>query len=169
MQLNHENSNFVKKEFPITLLCDNVNKPYNIGSLFRVCDALGLKEIVFCNTKVSIPSKKIRKTSRSTEKYVPFRHVDNIVDYLLPLKESHQIIALEITQNSKSLQSFSFNFDKPIVLVIGDENFGVSNRVLEIANTIIHIDMFGNNSSMNVVQAANIAIYEMTKQFNQLT
>ena len=35
---------------------------------------------------------------------------------------------------------------------------------LRNGNHIIHIDMYGQNSSMNVVQATNIALYEMTKQ-----
>lgn len=168
MQLTHETTKFNKKEYPIIVLCDNVNNAPNIGSLFRVCDAFGIQELVFCNTKILIPSRKMLKTSRATEKYVPFKHIDDMVDYLLPLKETHQIIALEITENSKSLQDFKFDFKKPIVLVIGDENFGISEQVLNIADTIIHIDMFGENSSMNVVQATNIAVYEMTKQFNNL-
>lgn len=168
MQLTHETTKFKKKKFPIILLCDHVNNAPNIGSLFRISDAFGVQELVFCNTKILIPSRKMQKTSRTTEKYVSFKHITDMSEYLLSLKETHQIIALEITKNSLSLQHHSFNFDKPVVLVIGDENFGVSNKVLEIADSIVHIDMFGDNSSMNVVQATNIALYEMTKQFNKL-
>ena len=52
------------------------------------------------------------------------------------------------------------------MLVIGDENFGVSDNILSISDAIIHIDMFGQNSSMNVVQATSIALYQITKQLN---
>ena len=48
--------------------------------------------------------------------------------------------------------------------MVGDENFGVSDDVLKLSDVVIHIDMFGQNSSMNAVQAANIALYEITKQ-----
>ena len=51
-----------------------------------------------------------------------------------------------------------------MVLVIGDENFGISESILKQSDAVIHIDMFGHNSSMNVVQATNIALYEITKQ-----
>ncbi|MEJ6791494.1 MAG: adenylyl-sulfate kinase, partial [Lacinutrix sp.] len=48
--------------------------------------------------------------------------------------------------------------------IIGDENFGISESILKQCDTTIHINMFGQNSSMNVVQATNIALYEITKQ-----
>ena len=49
-------------------------------------------------------------------------------------------------------------------MIVGDENFGISEAVLKVSDTIIHINMFGQNSSMNVVQATTIALYEITKQ-----
>jgi tRNA G18 (ribose-2'-O)-methylase SpoU len=105
------------------------------------------------------------KTSRATEKVVNFELQKDAVLVIKKLKqENHQIISLEITSNSKPLHQVQFNSDKPIVLVVGDENFGVSNDILKLSDSIIHVDMFGQNSSMNVVQAANIALYEITKQ-----
>ena len=80
----------------------------------------------------------------------------------------YQIISLEITTTSQPIYNFKFSTKKPIVLVIGDENFGVSEAILNQSNAIIHIDMFGKNSSMNVVQATNIALYEITKQLSSV-
>ena len=75
-----------------------------------------------------------------------------------------QIISLEITKTSRPIHSFKFQREQPIALIIGDENFGVSEDILNQSNTLIHIEMFGQNSSMNVVHATNIALYEITKQ-----
>ncbi|HCY81920.1 MAG TPA: RNA methyltransferase, partial [Xanthomarina gelatinilytica] len=47
------------------------------------------------------------------------------------------------------------------------ENFGISETVLTLSDAIIHINMFGQNSSMNVVQATSIALYEITKQVSK--
>lgn len=165
MQLTHDSTNFKKQKFPIILLCENVSNAPNIGSLFRICDAFGIQEIVFNGEESEIISRKMKKTSRATEKYVPYKVISNIEHYLNEIKKVHQLIALEITNNSKSIQKYKFDFSKPIVLIIGDENFGVSENTLQHCNEVIHIDMFGENSSMNVVQAANIALYEITKQF----
>lgn len=165
MQLTHNTTTFKKQKFPIIVLCENVTNAPNIGSLFRICDAFGIQEIVFNGDESDIISRKMKKTSRATEKYVHYKVISNIELYLNKIKKEHQLIALEITNNSKSIQKYKFDFSKPIVLIVGDENFGVSDNTLQHCNEVIHIDMFGENSSMNVVQAANIALYEITKQF----
>ena len=166
MQLNHYNTNFKQQTFPITIVCQNVTNAPNIGSLFRTSDAFGIKELVFTGTEIPL-GRKMTKTSRATEKVVNYQVVEDAFGFISNLKnEGHQIISLEITDNSVALHKFSFNLKAPIVLVIGDENFGVSDQILSISDAIIHIDMFGQNSSMNVVQATSIALYEMTKQLN---
>ena len=166
MQLNHYNTNFKQQTFPITIVCQNVTNAPNIGSLFRTSDAFGIKELVFTGTEIPL-GRKMTKTSRATEKVVNYQVVEDAFGFISNLKnEGHQIISLEITDNSVALHKFSFNLKAPIVLVIGDENFGVSDQILSISDAIIHIDMFGQNSSMNVVQATSIALYQITKQLN---
>ena len=163
-QLTHYNSKFVKRSFPITLVCDNVSNITNIGSLFRIADAFGVEKLIFCGAKVQL-GRKMTKTSRATEKVVPFEIDKSATDVVLSLKENGcHIISLEITENSLPIRSIEFSKEKPMVVIIGDENFGVSQELLDLSDAIIHIDMFGQNSSMNVVQATNICLYEMTKQ-----
>jgi tRNA G18 (ribose-2'-O)-methylase SpoU len=48
-----------------------------------------------------------------------------------------------------------------MALVVGSEINGVSAEILNISNQIVHINMYGKNSSMNVVQATSIALYEI--------
>lgn len=164
MQLNHYTSKFKKQKFPITLVCDNVTNAPNIGSLFRISDAFGVQKLVLCGNDVNL-GRKMMKTSRATEKAVDFEIKPSAKEVVESLKnEGHQIIALEITKNSKPIHAFKFSKEKPIALVVGDENFGVSEDILKLSDDIIHVAMFGQNSSMNVVQATNIALYEITKQ-----
>ena len=163
MQLTHYNTNFSKCTFPITLVCDNVTNAPNIGSLFRISDAFGIEKLILCGD-ISL-GRKMTKTSRATEKIVNYEIEESPSEVVKALKtKGYQIISLEITENSKPIHSFQFLKEKPIALIIGDENFGVSADILEHSDAVIHIDMFGHNSSMNVVQATNIALYEMTKQ-----
>lgn len=164
MQRTHYNTNFKQHTFPITLICDNITNALNIGSLFRIADAFGVKELIFCGEHIALGGK-ITKTSRATEKVVKHRVNTSTVNVVSELKASgHYIVSLEITTNSKPIHEFNFPKSQAIVLVVGDENFGVSDAILKLSNAIIHIDMFGQNSSMNVVQAANIALFEITKQ-----
>ncbi|AXT20145.1 TrmH family RNA methyltransferase [Flavobacteriaceae bacterium AU392] len=165
MQLTHNTTNFIKRKFPITLICDNVTNAPNIGSLFRISDAFGIEKLIFCGETIHL-GRKMMKTSRATENVVNYELNKNIFEVVRELKaHQYQIIALEITVSSTPLHQFKLaNQKQPIALIIGDENFGISEAILNNANTVIHIDMFGQNSSMNVVQAANIALYELTKQ-----
>ncbi|NQX84686.1 MAG: TrmH family RNA methyltransferase [Flavobacteriaceae bacterium] len=164
-QLTHYNTKFRKRTFPITLVCDQVTNAPNIGSLFRTADAFGIEKLILCGNPMTF-GRKMTKTSRSTEKYVHFEIAKTALSCVEHLQsEGYQIIALEITTTSQPIHTQQFNITKPIALVIGDENYGVSESILNLSNSIIHIDMFGQNSSMNVVQATNIALYEMTKQF----
>lgn len=165
MQLNHYNTKFDQKKHNIIVVCENVTNAPNIGSLFRICDVFGVNKLVFTGKQLPIPSRKMQKTSRSTEKFVAYQKIEDIQTYIETVKNTHQIISLEITETSTPIQQHIFNYQKPIVLIIGDENFGISESILQQSETVLHINMFGNNSSMNVVQAANIALYEITKQF----
>ncbi|MBU2949222.1 TrmH family RNA methyltransferase [Tamlana agarivorans] len=164
MQLNHYNSNFEKRTFPITLVCHNVTNAPNIGSLFRVADAFGVEKIILCGQNITL-GRKMAKTSRATEKFVPFEIKDSAPEVVTTLKDAgYLIISIEITNKSVPIHNFKFSKTQPIAFVIGDENFGVSDEILNQSDAIIHIEMFGQNSSMNVVQATNIMLYEVTKQ-----
>ncbi|WP_179349172.1 TrmH family RNA methyltransferase [Winogradskyella pacifica] len=167
-QLNHYNSNFKKQTFPITVVCDNVTNAPNIGSLFRIADAFGIEKLIFCGSDIPL-GKRMTKTSRSTEKYVDYSIEDAIETQVKTLKaNNYYLIALEISENSQPITEFKLQTNQPIALILGDENFGVSEAILEQVDAIVHINMFGNNSSMNVVQATSIALYEITKQLNAI-
>lgn len=164
MQLTHYNTNFTKKQFPITLISDNVTNATNLGSLFRISDAFGVEKLILCGNNITL-GRKMAKTSRATENSVDFeicKSASKVVDDFK--SKNYQIISLEITENSSPIHLAKFSLKKPIALIIGDENFGVSEDILKNSDAIVHIHMFGHNSSMNVVQATNIALYELTKQ-----
>ena len=164
MQLNHYNTTFKQQTFPIILVCDNVSNASNIGSLFRIADAFGIEKIIFCGEHIPL-GRKMTKTSRATEKFVNFKTNVSVSEVVSSLKkEEYNIVSLEVTNNSLPINSFQFSKKKSIALIVGDENFGISEDILNISDAIIHINMFGQNSSMNVVQATNIALYEITKQ-----
>ncbi|WP_426430589.1 TrmH family RNA methyltransferase [Winogradskyella sp. HB-48] len=165
MQLTHHTSNFKKQKQLITLVCDNITNAPNIGSLFRIADAFNIEMLIFCGNNIPI-GRRMTKTSRATEKYVNHSIEENIDNVILQLKKTHQIIALEITENSTELCTYKLINNQPIALILGDENLGVSETVLKQCEATVHINMYGNNSSMNVVQAASIALYEFTKQLN---
>lgn len=165
MQLDHYSTSFTKRTFPITLVCENVTNAPNVGSLFRTADSFGIEKLVLCGKHIPL-GRKMTKTSRATEKFISFEISDTALEVVTQLKaEGYQIVTLEITNTSQAVHTYQFSKEQPIALIIGDENFGVSEAILNLSNCTIHVEMFGQNSSMNVVQATSIALYEITKQF----
>ena len=144
----------------VSLLAHDITVPMNVGSLFRISDALGIERIYLSGDTPTPPNNKIRKTSRSTEKYVPYETADNPIELIQQLKEqNYTIIALEITSDSIPLQELKLEQDQKVCLVLGSENTGVSLKLLELADITTHIPMLGQNSSMNVATACGIAVY----------
>lgn len=165
MQLKHAENQFKQTTFPITLVCDHIYFQQNIGSLFRIGEAFGIEKIIFTGKDIPLNPRKINKTSRSTHLHLNHSVIEENKDLITYLQQNnYEIIALEIASTSKPLKEVTLPSDKKIALVIGNEINGISDEVLSISNQIIHINMFGKNSSMNVVQAASIALYEITSK-----
>ncbi|WP_320814709.1 TrmH family RNA methyltransferase [Flavobacterium sp.] len=165
-QLNHYNIEFQEHNFPITVICDEVYFQQNIGSIFRICDAFGVEKIIFTGENFIISERKVNKTSRNTHKTVPFEVIKDKNEVIRKLQEiNYQIIALEITDLSTSIDKIKLT-NQPILLIVGSEVYGVSKELLDSANIIAHIPMFGKNSSMNVANSLSISLYEITKQLS---
>lgn len=165
-QLNHEQTQFDKHTFPITLICDDVYFQDNIGSIFRISEALGVEKILFFGNITQFNYRKINKTSRNTHRLIThevFQNKKTILNYLK--SDNFNIIALEITNKSKNIKEVEMSKKDKIVLIIGNEINGISDDFLNIANQAVHISMHGKNSSMNVVQATSIALFEITNRF----
>ncbi len=165
-QLTHADHIISDKKFPLSIIANNMNSPQNVGSLFRLCDALGVEKLFLCGNSAVPPNPKITRTSRSTEKYVVFEQHDDAEKLIATLKTSGVfIISLEITTASIAFASAEFKSiirdQKPACLILGAENTGVSEDLLALSDLTTHITMHGNNSSMNVISAASIACFEI--------
>jgi tRNA G18 (ribose-2'-O)-methylase SpoU len=78
-----------------------------------------------------------------------------------------QLISAELTEVSNNLDTFSFNFEKKISIIVGNETSGVPIELL--ANSIpVYIEMPGIGFCLNTSQAANILLYEAVKQYKFL-
>ncbi len=153
----------------MVMILDNVSGEANIGSLFRLADAFGLEKIIFCGISPNLNSNRLKKTARNTHQYVNFEIFDSTPEAVnFYQKQNYHVCALEITSKSASLASADFSSRKAVALVLGSEIHGIQEEVLTLCNEVLHINMFGNNSSMNVAQAAAIALYEITKSFHSL-
>ena len=167
-QLTHKETSFHKKEFPIILLLDNVMGEANLGSLFRLADAFGIQKIIFCRTSPNLKSNRLKRTARNTYNTVDHEFLEEPVEIIKDLQsKGFRSIAIEITSSSKPIQMFDPKNKDKLILIAGNERHGISKEVLELCEDYHHIEMFGENSSMNVAHSVGIALYEITKAFNK--
>jgi len=165
-QLTHKTSNWEKQIFPISLLLHNFQRPLNIGSIFRLADAFGCEHIYLSGSSTTPPNRRITKTARSADKYVPFTYLEEPLELMSKLKsEGYKLVSLELTTNSKPLSDLSLLKDEKVCLILGSENEGASDKLLELSNEIVYIPMHGQISSLNVATAAGIALYALVEHF----
>lgn len=164
-QLTHTEIDFKKEKFPIVLITDRISSPANLGSLLRIADAFHIEKIMVLDSVIDLNSNRLKRTARSTEKMVCIDFYENLEEILQELsEEEYQWISLEITEDSFPVSKLKLDPNKKIALIVGEERSGVHQDLLAWSKNVVHIPMFGNNSSMNVAQAAGICLYEMTKK-----
>jgi tRNA G18 (ribose-2'-O)-methylase SpoU len=150
------------KRNPIYLVLDRVIDTYNIGSLFRLADAIAAEKLYICGDTEYPPSSRIHKAAVGTEEWVPWEKADSTLEVLKKLKkEGVQIIAVEQSPKSISYSLLPLKLTFPCAIVVGNETDGVSDEVLNESDLIVEFPMFGVNKSFNVWGSAAVAAYKV--------
>ena len=96
---------------------------------------------------------------------MPFTYFGDALSTIEQLKnDGYTIIALEITDESRSIRDVDFKKMEKIVLIAGAEKGGVSQKLLDVVDFSVHIPSFGICLSMNVATSVAVAAYEITGQ-----
>jgi tRNA G18 (ribose-2'-O)-methylase SpoU len=154
------------KHNPIYLILDNVLDTYNIGSLFRLADAVAAEKIYLCGECETPPSTRITKAAIDTEKWVSWEYRKSAAEIAQELKKQDvMIISLEQDEKSQSYDKIEYKF--PVAIVVGNETYGVSDEVRQVSDAIAEIPMHGINVSLNVVVSTGILVYEILKSYKK--
>jgi TrmH family RNA methyltransferase len=148
-------------ERPFVLILENIEKPGNLGSLFRTADAANV-DVILC-------------TEMQTDIY---NH--NVVRNSLGCVFSKQIVsctneeALEFCQKNNikiyptylhtEKYYYQENFTQAAAIVFGTESTGISDFWASKTDHLIKIPMLGKIDSMNVSNSASILLYEVVRQ-----
>lgn len=153
------------KKNPITIICDNVLDTYNVGSIFRLADAVAAEKVILCGNTLTPPNSRIKKASINTTGWVNWRYEPSAKEAITKLKILNpklSIVAVEQDKRSKPFYEVTYEF--PLAIVVGNETTGVSKDVLDVADMIVELPMWGINKSLNVMVSLGIVIYEMIEQ-----
>lgn len=148
------------KRNPVYLVLDGVIDTYNIGSLFRLADAIAAEKIYICGDTEYPPSSRIHKAAVGTEEWVPWEKIDSTVGLVSKLKSKGiQIIAVEQSPGSIPYSVLPAKIEFPCAIIVGNETVGVDKNVLNKADVIVELPMFGVNKSFNVWGSAAVVAY----------
>ncbi len=151
------------KKNPITIILDNVLDTYNVGSIFRLADAVVAQKVILCGQTLTPPNSRIKKASINTTGWVTWEYEKNTFDVVKKLKEQG-ITIVAVEQDPRSTLFYKASYQFPLAIIVGNETTGVAKDVLDMADMIVEMPMWGVNKSLNVMVSAGIILYEILKQ-----
>ncbi len=151
------------KKNPLYIILDNVLDTYNVGSIFRLADAVAAEKIFLCGETLTPPNSRIKKASINTWNWVSWEYKSTAKEAVEICRELNcRVIAVE--QDTRSKPFYKVKYEFPLAIVVGHETNGVSKEVLNMADTIVELSMWGVNKSLNVMVSLGIVLYEIMKQ-----
>src|SRR5262249_20129045 len=127
---------------PIFVVLDDITHPYNVGSIFRLADALLVTKLYLCGTTPCPPNSKIKSAARGAERWVPWQKYSRGSEAIGDLKSKGvTVIAAELTARSAKYDLLKYR--TPIAVVLGNEKTGVSEPVLAQCDYVVDIPVLG--------------------------
>lgn len=147
---------------------DNLRSVYNVGSIFRTCNAVGIEKIYCCGTtptpldKKGLPRKDFAKVALGAEDTVTWEYKEDAVSFVEELKQNnYYIISLEQDKHSVDYKEVSIIGKKDIAFIIGAEVDGIAHSIVKNSDVVAEIPMLGTKESLNVTIAFGIAVYRI--------
>lgn len=152
-----------KPKLPFSILLNDIRSLYNVGSIFRTADGIGVEKIWICGITGFPPDTQISKTALGAEKEVPWEYRKEARSVLRELKaRGYEIVFLEQIAGSIPYQHYEPR--PPVCLVVGNETAGVSGELLSLCDRTVEIGMAGLKNSLNVAVALGVAGFRIREQ-----
>ena len=122
-----------KRQNDITVVLENVFDPHNISAVMRTCDAVGIQEIYVLNTKIARHKKWGARSSSSAAKWLTIHQFEDASLCLSELRKKYgSVLTTHLSSDATAL--YALNMTKPIALVFGNEQEGVSDELRALAD-----------------------------------
>ncbi len=154
------------KKLPLVVVLDNMRSLYNVGSVFRTCDAFRIEMLCLCGITACPPNNEIHKTALGAEDSVEWKYFESTMDCVNWLRsEGYTVVSIEQCEGSTMLHDFILDKSKRYAVVMGNEVKGVQQEVIDNSDGCLEIPQFGTKHSMNVSVTTGMIIWEVAKQF----
>ena len=147
-------SNFV-------FILDDIRSMNNVGSVFRTGDAFLIEKIYLCGITAQPPHREITKTAIGADESVAWEYAPDAAVLVGDLQsQGYIVVAVEQTDGGVMLQDIVFETGLKYAFVLGNEVFGVSESVVELADFCVEVPQFGTKHSLNVSVTAGIVAWD---------
>ena len=138
---------------------DGIRSLFNVGSIFRTCEAAGFESIILGNT-LGKEHPNVRKTAMGAHKWVEQEKTDDLAQTLIEKKKKDfKIIGVETIKDACPYNDMSWK--KNTIIVFGNEEYGISKHVRQICDTFVYIPMFGKKNSINIANAVSVICFQV--------
>lgn len=149
----------------VYLVLDNIRSAENVGAIFRTCDAVGVNKVYLCGITPRPPRSDIKKAALAAYDSINWEYHEDAIDIINKLKANGvKVVALE--QSDISVNYRDIKLKENIAIVVGNEVDGVNSEILEVADEMVELPMFGKCKSLNVATSTGILLYSLLNYEN---
>lgn len=148
----------VAREDVLLLLLDEIQDPGNLGTILRTAEAAGVDGVVLGKGSVDLYNGKVVRSTMGALFRLPVftRALSEAADEWK--QRGGRLLVSTLHENSVSYDEV--RYDQKTAIVIGNEGRGVSAAMLERADQLVHIPLYGQAESLNAAVAAGVLVYE---------
>jgi TrmH family RNA methyltransferase len=149
------------KKNPFLLIAESIEKPGNLGTILRSSDAAGVDAVIVCDRTTDIHNPNVVRSSVGTLFTLPV--IEASSEETIAFLKKHKIAIVAATPHAKE-EFTKANLKGPLAIVVGTEQYGLSETWMNLADTPVRIPMFGVADSLNVASATTLLLYEVIRQ-----
>ena len=143
------------------LVAETIEKPGNLGSILRSADAVGATAVIVCNKQTDIFNPNVIRASTGAIFSMPLAETTS--EEALAWLRKLGIKTLAATPHTH-LYHTDVDMKQGVAIVVGAEQYGLSDYWMNSADLQVLIPMLGKMDSLNVATAATILLYEAARQ-----
>jgi 23S rRNA (guanosine2251-2'-O)-methyltransferase len=145
---------------PRIVLLDRVTDPHNVGAVLRSAEVFGARAVVAMSRHAAPETGALAKTASGALERQPYIRVRNLADAILELQGmGYLVLGLDGEAGISIAQALDGKKDRAVALVMGAEGPGLREKTRETCDLLVKIDAAGTFGSLNVSNAAAVALY----------